>query len=241
VTVKPIVLSIQVGLPKYLGTPDASDPMDRPWVTAAFKESVEGPVWLGTTNLVGDGQANLQVHGGPDKAVLAYAADHYPVWRTELGLSNLRNGGFAENFTVAGLTEQTVASGDIYAICDARVQVSEPRQPCWKNSRRWRIRDLSLRIQNSGRTGWYFRVLEEGHVQKGFPLILLERPFPQWTVAHANEIMHSKGGDRDLTARLAACPALGGSWKKTLSARAGGNDTADPQRRLWGRSDPSPP
>ena len=95
-TVKPIVLSIQVGLPKSLGTPDASDPMDRPWVTAAFKESVEGPVWLGTTNLVGDGQANLQVHGGPDKAVLAYAADHYPLWRTELGLSNLLNGGFAE-------------------------------------------------------------------------------------------------------------------------------------------------
>ncbi len=211
--------------------------MDRPWVTAAFKEPVEGPVWLGTTNLVGDGQANLQVHGGPDKAVLAYAADHYPVWRTELGLSNLRNGGFAENFTVAGLTEQTVAIGDIYAIGDARVQVSEPRQPCWKNSRRWRIRDLSLRIQNSGRTGWYFRVLNEGNVQKGLSLVLQERPFPQWTVSHANDIMHRRCGDRDLAGQLAACPALGTSWKKTLSARAMGNETVDPQRRLWGRSD----
>ena len=236
-TVEPVVLSIQVGLPKPLGTPDAADPMDRPWVTAAFKETVEGPVWLGTTNLVGDGQANLQVHGGPDKAVLAYAADHYPVWRRELGLSNLRNGGFAENFTVAGLTEQTVAIGDIYSIGDARVQVSEPRQPCWKNSRRWQIRDLSLRIQNSGRTGWYFRVLKEGIVQQGLSLVLLERPFPQWTVAHANDIMHGRCRDSELVGQLAACPALGASWKKTLSARALGNETADTHRRLWGRSD----
>ena len=236
-TVKPLVLSIQVGLPNHLGTPNAPNPMDRPWVTAAFKEPVEGPVWLGTTNLVGDGQANLQVHGGPDKAVLAYAADHYPVWRTELGLSDLRNGGFAENFTVAGLTEPTVAIGDIYAIGDARVQVSEPRQPCWKNSRRWRIRDLSLRIQNSGRTGWYFRVLKEGIVQQGLSLVLLERPFPQWTVAHANDIMHRRCRDKELAGQLAACPALGASWKKTLSARAMGKETVDTRRRLWGRSD----
>ena len=236
-TVKPIVLSIQVGLPKHLGAPDAPDPMDRPWVTAAFKEPVEGPVWLGRTNLVGDGQANLEVHGGPDKAVLAYAADHYPVWRTELELPDLGNGGFAENFTVAGLTEPTVAIGDIYSIGDARVQVSEPRQPCWKNSRRWRIRDLSLRIQNSGRTGWYFRVLKEGIVQQGLSLVLLERPFPQWTVAHANDIMHRRCRDSEQVGQLAACPALGASWKKTLSARAMGNETADTHRRLWGRSD----
>ncbi len=236
-SVEPFVLSIQAGLPKNFGTPDAPDPMDRSWVTAAFKEPVEGLVWLGKSNLAGDGQANLQVHGGPDKAVLAYAADHYPLWRKELGLSNLQNGGFAENFTVEGMTEGTVAIGDIYTIGDARVQISEPRQPCWKNSRRWRIRDLSLRIQDSGRTGWYFRVLKEGNVQRGLPLVLLARPFPQWTVARANDIMHRRCGDRDVAAELAACPTLGASWKKTLSARAMGNESANTHRRLWGPRD----
>ncbi|NIO09230.1 MAG: MOSC domain-containing protein [Deltaproteobacteria bacterium] len=235
-TEKPILASIQVGLPKQLGTPGAIDPMDRPWVTAAFKEAVEGPVWLGKTNLAGDGQANLEVHGGPDKAVLAYAAEHYPVWRSELRLPNLSNGGFAENFTVDGLAEQTVAIGDIFQVGDARVQVSEPRQPCWKNSRRWRIKDLSLRIQNSGRTGWYFRVLQEGNVESGIPLVLLDRPFPEWTVALANDIMHGRFDDKGLAAKLSECRLLGASWKNHLSALAKGQKPANTQRRLWGQS-----
>jgi len=231
---EPRLLSIQVGLPKHLGTEGASDPMEGPWYTAAFKDPVEGPVWLGKTNLAGDGQANLQVHGGPDKAVLVYAAAHYPAWRSELKLRDFPFGSFAENCTVSELTEEGVAVGDIFAVGDARVQVSSPRQPCWKNSRRWRIKDLSLRIQMSGRTGWYLRVIQEGNVEKGLPLRLLERPYPQWTIAYANEIMHRRTTDRELAARLAACPALGASWRETLSARAGGHETGNTRRRLYG-------
>ena len=234
----PLVLSILVGLPKHLGTEGATDPMERPWYTAAFKELIEGRVWLGRTNLAGDGQANLQVHGGPDKAVLAYAASHYPAWKSELNLLEFPYGSFAENFTVSELTEELVAVGDIYEVGDAQVQVSSPRQPCWKNSRRWRIKDLSLRIQMSGRTGWYFRVIKEGYVEKDLPLRLLERPFPEWTVAYASEIMHRKGGDRELAARLAACPALAASWRDTLLARAKGQDPANTQRRLYGGIEP---
>lgn len=235
----PLVLSIQVGLPKHLGTQGASDPMDRPWFTGAFKEPVQGPVWLGSTNLAGDGQANLQVHGGPDKAVLAYAALHYPAWRGELNLSEFTYGAFAENFTVSELTEELVCIGDIYLVGEARVQVSSPRQPCWKNSRRWRIKDLSLQMQNNGRTGWYFRVIKEGYVEKGLSLRLLERPYPRWTVACANEAMHRRREDRELAAQLAACPVLGASWRETFSARAKGKETAAPQRRLWGGIDPA--
>ena len=237
----PLVLSIQVGLPKHFGTEGASDPMERPWHTGAFKEPVEGPVWLGSTNLTGDGQANLLVHGGPDKAVLAYAVSHYPAWRRELNHSELPYGSFAENFTVSDLTEEQVSIGDIYSVGEARVQVSSPRQPCWKNSRRWRIKDLSLQMQNNGRLGWYFRVIKEGYVQKGLALRLLERPYPQWTVAYANEIMYRRRDDRELTARLAECPALGASWRDTLSARAKGRETANSRRRLWGQLDPSQP
>ncbi len=237
----PLVISIQTGLPRHLGTEGASDPMERPWHTAAFKEPVEGPVWLGSTNLTGDGQADLRVHGGPDQAVLAYPAGHYPAWRRELGMPDLPYGSFAENFTVSDLTEEQVSIGDVYSVGETRVQVSSPRQPCWKNSRRWRIKDLSLRMQNNGRLGWYFRVINEGYVEKGLPLHLLERPYPQWTIAYASEIMHRRREDLELTARLAACPALGASWRDRLSARARGRETANPQRRLWGQTGPSQP
>ncbi len=217
----PTLLSIQVSLPRHFGVEGAPDPMDRPWTTGFFKEPVEGPVWLGRTNLVGDGQADRKNHGGPDKAVLAYSAEHYPIWRVELNRPDLPYGAFGENFTIAGLTEETVCIGDVYAIGEARVQVSQPRQPCWKIARRWRIKDLTARVRETGRTGWYLRVLEEGYVEAGMPVELLERPFPQWTVARATEIMHRRNEDREAAMALAACPALSAVWRESLITAVG--------------------
>src|SRR6202011_3972690 len=124
------LVSIQVGLPAVHGQPGAADPLDQPWRTGFFKTPLAGPVWLGRLNLVGDGQANLRVHGGADKAVLGYAASHYPLWRTELNMPDLPYGAFAENFTITLLDESRVCLGDVYVIGQARVQVSQPRQPC---------------------------------------------------------------------------------------------------------------
>jgi len=217
----PTLLSIQVGLPRQLGVEGALDPMDRPWTTGFFKEPVEGPIWLGRTNLVGDGQADRKNHGGPDKAVLAYSAEHYPIWRAELNRPDLPYGAFGENFTIAGLTEETVCIGDVYAIGGVRVQVSQPRQPCWKIARRWRIKDLTARVRETGRTGWYLRVLEEGYVEAGMPVELLERPFPQWTVARATGIMHRCREDREAAVALAACPALSAAWRESLITAVG--------------------
>ena len=131
-------MSIQVGLPAVHGEPGADDPLDQPWRTGFFKAPVAGPVWLGRLNLVGDGQANRRVHGGPDKAVLAYAASHYPMWRTELNLPDLPYGAFAENFTVDGQDEAAVCLGDVYAIGTARVQVSQPT--AWAGAPAWASR-----------------------------------------------------------------------------------------------------
>lgn len=122
--------------------------------------------------------------GGPEKAVLAYAADHYPLWRSELEPLELPYGTFGENFTIAGLTEETVCIGDIYIIGGAIVQISQPRQPCWKLARRWQVKDLVIRVPANGRTGWYFRVLKEGYIEQGVPVILLDRPYPQWPIYH---------------------------------------------------------
>lgn len=218
---EPYLLSVNVGLPREFGPVPAgwpADPPGRSLRSGIFKAPVAGSVRLGLTNLAGDAQADLQKHGGPDKAVNAYAASHYPDWRAKLDLADFLPGAFGENFTIAGLTEESVCIGDTYAVGEARVQVSQPRQPCWKLARRWRIKDLTALVERSGRTGWYFRVLAEGEVAAGLPLILLDRPYPQWTIARANAIMRRRKTDPD-AAELAACPLLAESWRATLGKR----------------------
>ena len=223
--------SIQVGLPKTLGTLNASNTMDQEWTTGFFKETVLGPVWVGTTNLAGDGQADLRVHGGPDKAINVYPYEHYAFWLAELDCKELPNGAFGENFTVAGLLETEICIGDIFEVGGALVQISQPRQPCWKLSRRWRVQDLVARVVRTGKTGWYFRVLREGNVQAGAALALVERPYPEWTVATANNVMlHRKENYMDAQA-LADCPALSGSWKATLSRTTATDVAADTSAR----------
>jgi MOSC domain-containing protein YiiM len=170
--------------------------------------------------VAGDGQANRKVHGGPDKAVLAYAEHHYAAWRVELALPDLPYGAFAENFTVQGLDEQSVCIGDVYAVGGARVQVSQPRQPCVNIAHRWRIRSLTQQVETSGRTGWYLRVLDEGLVEAGQPVELVERPAPEWSVERATRTMRERHQAPDAATALAALPWLSKVWRHTLAATA---------------------
>ena len=215
----PTLVSIQVSPPRPFGTEGATDPMERPWTTGFYKEPVGGSVRVGLTNVEGDGQADLVNHGGPDKAVLAYSADHYPAWRWELGKPDLPFGAFGENLTVTGQTEQGVCLGDRWRLGAVRLEVSQPRLPCWKLARRWRIKDLALRLDRTGRSGWYFRVLTEGQVAAGQVWELEERPCPEWTVARANHLwLHDKSNLTD-AALLAAVPRLAASWQEMLFRR----------------------
>jgi MOSC domain-containing protein YiiM len=211
------LVSIQVGLPAVHGAPGADDPLDQPWRTGFFKAPVAGPVWLGRLNLVGDGQANLRVHGGEDKAVLGYAASHYPLWRAELNLPDLPYGAFAENFTIAGQDEAQVCLGDVYAIGHARVQVSQPRQPCASISHRWRLPGLTQQVEATGRHGWYMRVLTEGEVVAGEPVALVERPSPEWSIARTTQAMRQRTTNPAEAAALVEVAALSAAWRTTLS------------------------
>jgi MOSC domain-containing protein YiiM len=231
----PTIISLRVGRPREVG---ADDPAGKPWTTASFKHAFEGPVWLGETNLAGDEQADLRVHGGPDKAVCAYPATHYPYWRRELGLSDdeFAYGAFGENWTLSSVAEPEVCIGDVLTVGGARVQVSQPRGPCWKLARRWGVKDLAVRVQERGYTGWYFRVLDEGEVAAGMPLVLVDRPYPQWTVARANEVMYHVRDDLKAAAALAACPALATSWKLSLGKRLLLGAPADQRARTHGEA-----
>ena len=212
------ILSVQVSPPKEFGGA-GSDPMERPWRTGFFKQPVTGLVHVGRTNLSGDGQADLVNHGGVDKAVCVYSADHYPAWREELERDDFPYGAFGENLTIGGLTENEVCIGDVFAVGQVRFQISQPRVPCWKLARRWRIKDLPARVLRTGRTGWYFRVLAEGNIQAGDTIERIERSTPEWTVTRANEVMHEQKHDREAAAALAALPTLSQSWRETLLDR----------------------
>ncbi len=212
------LVTLCVGKPQNYGLPDATNTHDKPWTTGFFKSPIVGRAFLGRTNLTGDGQADLKHHGGPDKAVLAYSANHYPDWKRDIS-RDLPHGAFGENFTIAGLNERTVCIGDVYALGTARVEVSQPRQPCWKLARRWRMNELVAMVIANGRSGWYLRVREEGFVEPGMTMTLLARPQSDWPVARANHILHHCKMDRDLSQALAAVGPLAQSWKDELLER----------------------
>ncbi len=211
--------SIQVGKPQNYGSETAVETHDKAWTTGFFKQPVAGPVFVGQTNMKGDGQADLKNHGGIDKAVLAYSADHYPKWLAELG-KELPHGAFGENLTIAGWSEETIHIGDVLSIGPVIFEVSQPRQPCWKLARRWRMNELVPMVLNNGRTGWYLRVLEQGFVEPGITVKLLERRNPEWPIARAHRVLHQCKKDLALTLELAAVPCLAASWVDELLERA---------------------
>ncbi len=212
--------SIQVGLPQSYGFENAVDTHDKPWTTGFFKTPIQGPVQVGSMHLAGDGQADLINHGGADKAVLAYSAGHYPKWREELRIPDMPCGAFGENLTIDGLSEELVCIGDIFHIGTVTFEVSQPRQPCWKLARRWRMHELLGLVVRNGRSGWYLRVLEQGWIEAGMPVVLIERPNPAWPVARANKILHHFRTDLPLMLELAAVPGLANSWVEELRERA---------------------
>lgn len=215
------LLSIQVGTPKAYSADGATEPFDRPWTTSFFREPVAGPLWLHTTHLEGNAQADTKNHGTPNQAVLVYAAAHYPTWQTELGRPDIACGGFGENFTVESMDETQVCLADRYQIGGAEIAVTDPRFPCEKIDRRWRSPGLRARVGMTGRTGWYCRVLMEGSVQAGVPVVLLERPYPGWTIARINAAVHGHDTDRDEITAVLACPVLDPWWHIWLRKRLG--------------------
>jgi MOSC domain-containing protein YiiM len=130
------------------------------------------------------------------------------------------SGDFRENLTIAGLSEESVCIGDIFRIGGVTLQVSQPRQPCWKLARRWRMHELVGLVVRYGRTGWYLRVLEQGSIEVQMQVALIERPNPAWSIARANEILHHRQTDVPLTLELANVPGLADSWVEELRGRA---------------------
>ena len=145
--------------------------------TGIFKHEREAPAWLGREGLTGDAQADRRVHGGIEKALHQYPVAHYARLAAAFphAAALLVRGSMGENLSVAGWDEGNVCIGDVFRLGDARIQVSQPRSPCWKIDRRYSQDGMAKLIAAEGLTGWYFRVLEEGEVGPGCTFALLER------------------------------------------------------------------
>jgi len=202
-----------------VGQPAPFGPNGEP--SAIDKRPVEAPVFLSEAGFDGDSQGDTRHHGGAEKAAHLYPRDHYAAWRSTLpeASERLRPGAFGENLVVAGLTEADVCIGDVFSLGDAKVQISQGRQPCWKLNVRFGVRDMARRVQQSGQTGWYFRVVEPGLVQAGGRLTLIARPNGGWTLSRVNHLLYRKTLDLAESRTLSDLPGLSPSWRKLVERR----------------------
>jgi MOSC domain-containing protein YiiM len=191
--------------------------------TGIFKQSVMDALELGVLGFTNDVQVNRKYHGGPDKAVCAYAFEHYDFW-IEVLERELPAGSFGENFTLTGLLEDEVHIGDVFKVGSARVQISQPRQPCGTLAARFGLPNFVKQVVDSGMTGWYFRVLEPGTVRAGDRLELLTRG--EVSVQAANLVMHNKQAPREKIENLLAQPALSQAWRDQLENRLSPKESA---------------
>lgn len=186
--------------------------------TGIYKEPVDRQLFLSKTNFEGDGQADLVHHGGEDKAVCVYSYDHYSFWENALSI-RLEPGAFGENLTVRRLTEEDVYIGDVYQLGEAVVEVSQPRQPCFKLAMKHQVNDLPVQVQNTMFTGFYFRVLKEGKVSKEDALELIESQANGVSIAAANHIKYHDKQNTEAIMRILEVKALSESWRSSFEKR----------------------
>jgi MOSC domain-containing protein YiiM len=190
--------------------------------TGIFKKPVSGAVMLRTLNLDGDRQADLSVHGGPYKAVYGYPCEHYNYWQHELPETDLPWGMFGENFTTEGLSEDDLHIGDRFRIGSSTLIVRQPRMPCYKLAAKFQRDDMIARFLNSGRSGFYFSVEQEGEVEQGDSIELISRNEGGITISEMNRVIAHDRYNRALLQKALATPAMPESWREYFLPRLNG-------------------
>jgi MOSC domain-containing protein YiiM len=207
------LISLNVGLPRLLSWQGVT------FETGIFKSPVSGRVMLRATNLDGDRQADLTVHGGVNKAAYAYPSEHYAAWNSELPAPASGWGAFGENFTTEGLAESGVFIGDRYRIGSAAVSVTTPRLPCFKLAAKFKSEDIIERFLITGRCGFYFAVVEEGEVGAGDDFKLLHREKTTLSVADVNRLYTAPSPNRETLRKSLEVELLPVSWRDRFRAR----------------------
>ena len=194
-----------------------------------------GPWTVTTTGLVGDAQADLENHGGADKALHHYPFEHYSAWRDHLGPHPLFVvGGFGENLSTTGWTEANVHLGDIVHLGAVILEVSHGRQPCWKLNARFARKKMALEVQTKGLTGWYYRVIEPGVFHPGEEMRIAARPHAEWPLKRLIDLLYKRSDDPAALEQLADMPVLAEDWRAIFRKRLASKRTEDWTSRLHG-------
>ena len=207
-----VVVSVNVGLPQDVAW------RGRTVRTAVWKNPVMGRIVARQLNLDGDGQGDLQGHGGEQRAIMVYQLDSYRYWASYLGRSDLAAGNFGENLTVEGLADNEVCIGDRFRIGGAVVEVSQPRDTCYRVGIRLNYPEIAALLVSHHRPGFYFRVIEEGEIGAGDRIEKLSDGPERMTIAEIDALLysaeHSLGGLR----RAVRIPALSKDWQGSMQA-----------------------
>lgn len=202
--------------------------------SAIRKVVASGAVAVTETGLNGDRQADTEVHGGPEKAIHIYPSEHYAHWRTVFPDQEaiFRSGGFGENLSTEGFTEEDLCVGDVLSVGNVRLQVAQGRQPCWKLNLHTDNPAMAANFQKTGRTGWYFRVLEAGTISAGETLEVVERPRPDWNLRDVILARFNPRLDPAIAGALSELKELAEPWRQAFARKVDTGYREDTSRRL---------
>ncbi|MBO9449863.1 MOSC domain-containing protein [Tropicibacter sp. R16_0] len=204
--------------------------------SAIQKDQTLGRQAITLTGFSDDAQADLTVHGGEDKAIHHYASDHYAAWQNEGQMAaGTKPAAFGENIATTELTEENLCIGDILKLGTATVQISQGRQPCWKLGLYTGNEKMPYLFQKTGRTGWYYRVLETGTAEAGDRITLIERRNPDWSVLHVTRARLTRRVSPEEAQALAELTDLAIGWRQAFARMAGGDTEEDTSARLAGQ------
>jgi len=202
--------------------------------TGIYKQKVEA-AFLSETGLEQDEQGDTRHHGGSEKALHHFASDHYTRLQQILpahAAGHCQPGAFGENLVTKGLTETDVCVGDIYKLGEAILQVSQPRQPCWRLNARFGYPEMSRLLQQTLRTGWYYRVLQEGMVRQGDTLMLEQRPNPEWPLSRVLTLLYDTPLEHHALAAMAELTQLSPNLRQLARKRLETGQIEDWKMRL---------
>ncbi len=207
------VVSLQIGKIKTI----KDDSMkDKEWKTGSYKEPVSNIQDVSFNGIKGDEISDLVHHGGEHKAVFANSYENYKQWSQYLGKDSLPFGALAENLTLSNIKEEDVCIGDIHKIGTVVFEVSQPREPCWKISKKHNNKTFTKHIYDTGRTGWYYRVLEEGQIRQNDEVQHLRRLDNAVTILKANETLRDPSSNMETANYLLQLDVLGEPFRKSL-------------------------
>jgi MOSC domain-containing protein YiiM len=216
------ILSVNVGLPAQVILSGKGKTR-----TAIHKKPIEGKVYLDSMGLAGDGVADSVRHGGWDQAICAYSSDHFSFWAKEVP-KEFVPGSFGENFTFEGLTEKDISIGDIIQVGEAELQCSQPRQPCYKLVKLMNYPPMTKRIQATGFSGFYLRVIKNGYVESGSEPKFIRKDPAGFTIDMVNTLMYLDKNNFEKIRELVQVDTLSSEWRGLFLKRLASNNEGLP-------------